>query len=407
MNNFFNKDFDSLIIEDIQWLVSQKIVEGQKLEYKRSPYERNDEGTRELLRDVTSIANSAGGYLLIGINEDQDGLPTELLGIEAGEDERDRMLSILLTGVDPRMPGLKAKTLAINNGRDVLVFFIPRSHRAPHLITNKGLNQFWIRHDRQKSKMSVDEIRDMFVKTENLIQGVKDFLSIRRAETIAELKGKPYMAIGALPLFSSAKEIVDVRDGTIRNILIEDPNQRYTGWSFNFEGYGHVHPTLEGLIAYPRNAADWKSLRLYRNGYFETKILIDEHFCREGTEVTLSNGQTGRSLLLYPYALAEFPVSFFRMLKKIKEYLGVEEDHLAFVSLFNIRDYSLKRHRPQAIGYAGSEIAVWDKDHLEIPALQINLARSPDDLAKIFCDRIWQAFSYEDSPMFENGVFRH
>lgn len=406
MDTFFYKDFDSIGIEDIQWLVNQRVTEGQKLEYKRALYERNDEGTRELLRDVTSIANSSGGYLLFGIDEDQEGAPTELVGIDSGEDERDRMLSILLTGVDPRMPGLKAKTLTVNNEREVLVFFIPRSHRAPHLITFKGMNQFWIRHDRQKSKMSVDEIRDMFVKTENLIQGVRDFLSTRRSEIIEELKEKPYMVIGALPLFSSAKEIVDVRDGTIRNILVEDPNQRYTGWSFNFEGYGHVHPTLEGLIAYPRNAADLKSLRLHRNGYFETKILIDEHFCREGAEVTLSNGQMGKSLILYPYALAEFPVSFFRMLKKIKDYLGVEEDYLAFVSLFNIRDYSLKRHRPQAIGYLENEISVWDKSHLEIPALQINLARSADDLAKIFCDRIWQAFSYEGSPMFENGVFR-
>lgn len=407
MYTFFYKDFDTIGAEDIQWLVNQKAAEGQKLEYKRSAYERNDEGTRELLRDVASIANSSGGYLLFGIEEDQEGVPTELVGIDAAEDERDRMLSILLTGVDPRMPGLKAKTLAINNGRDVLVFFIPRSHRAPHLITFRGLNQFWIRHDRQKSKMSVDEIRDMFVKTENLIQRVRDFLSIRRTEIIEELKGRPYMVIGALPLFSSAKEIVDVRDGTIRNILVEDPNQRYTGWSFNFEGYGHVHPTLEGLIAYPRNAADQQSLRLHRNGYFETKILINEHFYREGTEATLSNGQTGRTLILYPYAVAEFPVSFFQMLKKLKDYLGIEEDYLAFVSLFNIRDYSLKRHRPQAIGYSGGEISIWDKAHLEIPAIQINSSRSADDLAKIFCDRIWQAFSYEESPMFENGVFRH
>ena len=405
MNGFFNKNFDGIGPEDIQYLMMQKVAEKQNLEYKSQAYGRADDDTREMLRDFTSLANAFGGYLLIGIDEDTDGLPTSLRSVENAEEERDRILSILLSTIEPRIPGLQAKTLVVN-GNAILLFYVPKSHRAPHLITFKGLNQFWIRHDRQKSKMSVDEIRDVFIKTENLIRDIKEFLDQRKKEVLGEIGAIPYYIIGVVPLLHPGHEIVNIRDENLRKVLIEGPNQRYTGWSFNFEGYGRIRPTLNGLMAYLPNAEKWKTLELYRNGHFEAKILIDDNFCRESAQANLSNGKPGRSLVLSPYALAGYPLSFFHILKRLKEHLGIEEDYIAFASLFNIQDYGLKRHRPEASGYSDGEISIWDKRHLEIATVQCNLTRSADDLAREFADRIWQAFGYEGCPMFQNGIFK-
>jgi hypothetical protein len=38
------------------------------------------------------------------------------------------------------------------------------------MVTFKGMNQFWIRHDRQKSPMSIHEIKDICLKVEGLMR---------------------------------------------------------------------------------------------------------------------------------------------------------------------------------------------------------------------------------------------
>jgi predicted HTH transcriptional regulator len=60
-------------------LRADAVAEGRQLEYKEQlPAERDDEGRREFLRDVTSFANSVGGDLIYGIREARDagGAPT-------------------------------------------------------------------------------------------------------------------------------------------------------------------------------------------------------------------------------------------------------------------------------------------------------------------------------------------
>jgi predicted HTH transcriptional regulator len=144
MQNIFQKNFDQLVGSDITNLIDTKYKERQGMEYKREMYGRNDSDKKELLRDISSIANAYGGYLIVGIETDDEEIPNRTVGVVDAENERNRIEQLCLASIEPRIPGLKTRVIRLNTGEDIIIVIIPRSIRKPHMITHTGLNQFWI-----------------------------------------------------------------------------------------------------------------------------------------------------------------------------------------------------------------------------------------------------------------------
>jgi predicted HTH transcriptional regulator len=65
--SFFGKPLNEVVQADLETLVREEVRERQTLEFKRDSYARNDEGTREMLRDISAVANAYGGDILLGI----------------------------------------------------------------------------------------------------------------------------------------------------------------------------------------------------------------------------------------------------------------------------------------------------------------------------------------------------
>ncbi len=74
------KLFSDLDETDLQSLINNQVTEGKSVEYKSSLPGNSDRDKKEFLADVSSFSNSAGGYLLYGITE-ENGLPQELIGL--------------------------------------------------------------------------------------------------------------------------------------------------------------------------------------------------------------------------------------------------------------------------------------------------------------------------------------
>jgi predicted HTH transcriptional regulator len=195
MSSLQGKPLETITERDLQQMVTQREQESQTLEYKREPFKRNDEETREMLRDITSIANAFGGDLLIGIDEDANGAALQLIGIKNPEEESQRIISSCLSNIAERMDGLRTHTVLLQDGSFVLILRIPRSLRSPHMVTFRGLNQFWIRHDRQKSPMSIHEIKDTCLKIEGLMEKLERFLAKRRHEILEDIDNIPYYVV--------------------------------------------------------------------------------------------------------------------------------------------------------------------------------------------------------------------
>lgn len=387
----FQKNLIDISEGDIASLITNQVRENQNLEYKETIYGNADEETREMLRDISSLANAQGGHILIGVKEDNqnEGLPIQIVGIANGETACARIVSSCLSNVDERIPGLATHLVPLSGGNHVLIVQIPKSPRAPHIITFKGLYQFWKRHDRQKSRMSVTEIKEACNATEQLMTRTEEFLKQRKKMAN---KGQSCYFISATPFFAK-DEIIDIYDQQIREMIKHPPDQRRHG--FNLEVSGDVKPTLQGLIS---EIPEYRCLEIFRNGHCEFTAHVKEF-------ISILELDGNRYPILNSYALVEYVVSFIRFYKKVFEYLNLMEPVIISVNLFNINQFGLyerpeQHYQSKAIDiYRGAKI--WREEDLEIPPQEVLYFDLPDKIARLFTDRIWNAFGYERSPHFD------
>lgn len=117
---------------DIQAMVDQQQQESRVLDFKRDTYGADK---NELRLDVAAFANTIGGSIVIGI-EESDGRAASVFGIgDVDQDqEKLRLLSILNTGIEPRIAGLDIKVIDVSEGRRVIVIQVPNSWQKPHLV---------------------------------------------------------------------------------------------------------------------------------------------------------------------------------------------------------------------------------------------------------------------------------
>ena len=74
---FDGKPTSQISVAEIEVLVTERVSEDQYLDFKKQPYPTGDAGAREMIKDVSAFANAAGGYLIIGIEEDGQGRGNE------------------------------------------------------------------------------------------------------------------------------------------------------------------------------------------------------------------------------------------------------------------------------------------------------------------------------------------
>jgi len=391
---FGNKLLTELTESDLQKLIQDEKREDQNLEYKEQTYERNDEGIREMLRDITSIANAYGGMLIVGIREDKEGLPIEVVGVEHGEKEAIRIISSCLSNIEDRILGLDAWPVPLSAGQHVIVISIPQSLRAPHMITFKDLNQFWIRHGRQKSRMSVAEIRDKFLKAESLMEKLEDFLDFRK-EKIKKRIGNYYkcwMVISATPVIVT-DERIDVFNSQIKNLVQNPPFISKRGIGVYC---GSPRPSLEGLIAEQlynyQSTGKGQYLEIFRNGYLEFGLSL-------ASWIESSQDRRVSFHVIASYVVTEYIVSFMYLTKSFFELVGILEPIVIRLAFYNAS------HRVLVIRNKITEEdaeRMWKENDLEIRPMQVPIIDHPEKLAKILIDRLWNAFGYEKSNDFDD-----
>ncbi len=393
--SIFNKPFEEIVFEDIEALVQQRTTENQSLEFKQVPWTRDDEGGREMLRDITSMANAYGGYIIIGVGEETDGTAKEIATINDAETERDRITSLCLASVEPRIADLKINCLN-KEGRTVIIIYVSSSLRAPYLITYKGLYQFWNRHDRQKSKMSVEEVRDQFLKNYNITENTERFLDKRNQLILKSLGNEATLILKAVPI-DTRTEFVDIKDQELREKMLNQTNGRVHGWTLKFSSSLPVEPSFYGLKV--GGEPDFRKLELHRNGYLEA--VIRRELTR--TENINENGVSIETKFLYPLAVIEYIYSFLQKLKEISNHINYTGQYSISVGLYKISEFPLLKHHYNGLhslyyrnNYPG--------DSLELGLFSFDVI-DPDKISKFLADRIWQSFGFEEAPLFKNGKF--
>lgn len=142
------------------------IEESLTLEYKSSEaLERTDYRKREITKDVSAMANSAGGVIVYGIREhgtgDKGHLPEKITPVDRSEYPRE-WLEQVINSIRPRIDGIVIHSVKLSSGSNDVAYVveIPQSHTA-HQASN---HRYYKRFNFQSVPMEDYEVRDVIFR---------------------------------------------------------------------------------------------------------------------------------------------------------------------------------------------------------------------------------------------------
>jgi len=389
---FRGKRLSSLQEQDLQRLVDDQVQERDSIEYKMGMYGNSDDDKREMLKDITSMANHRGGYIVIGIEADDEGIPTNVIGIEA-DNHVERIRSSCLDNIDKRIVGLDIEDIELSNNRVAIVISIPESINAPHMVTYKGLNQFWKRHGRQKEKMTTHEIGEAFDKRLSNLNRLDRFLFLRKTDILENIGEDTYMVISSSPALLSDEAILSVHDENLRGLILNTPH--LAGHIGSSISCGKPYPTINGLRAdrgtpyYNDNPPLREYIEVFTNGFIEYGKLLE------------IDGQSGKHFA--GAADTASIVNFMRFIQGVyDQYLPLRPLAVSF-TIYNAKDMWLATSRSNE-----DKLVRWQKQHLELGKFYTdNISEERKLLTKAICDRLYQSFNRERCNQFDDaGTFR-
>jgi hypothetical protein len=151
---------------DIENLISEHVQESLSLDYKRcaSLDKKDAKSKHDLSKDVSAFANSAGGTLVYGIEEDNN-LPKRIdTGFDPNDVTREWIEQVINSSIQRKIEGIKIKQIELkrsNPGKVIYIVSIPQSNRAPHMAEN---HVFYKRYNFQSIPMEEYELRDVALR---------------------------------------------------------------------------------------------------------------------------------------------------------------------------------------------------------------------------------------------------
>jgi hypothetical protein len=197
------KPLDQITVADLESLETTPVPESKTIEYKRQAPDNV-----KLLAAITSLANTQGGDLLIGVDA-KDGIPVDHRGIACDNVDGEilKYTNLIRTSIEPRLPDIDIHPLQVNEGRYVFIIRLRRSWMAPHRV--KINDKFYGRTSAGKYPLDVDELRSAFVLSESTAERISDFradrlMQIASRDTLIGVHDGPLMVVHAIPFAAFA-----------------------------------------------------------------------------------------------------------------------------------------------------------------------------------------------------------
>jgi hypothetical protein len=363
-------------------LVDARASEGTYLDFKRDLPGRDARGTQDLVADVSAFANSSGGDLIYGIDEDGEGQAAQIVP-QAGnmDEEARRVQDVLMNGIEPRVPGLQVVPISVDGGF-VLAIRVPQSWAGPHRVRTN--NAFYLRENGRKRTLDVPEIRGLFLRSDQQAQRVRDFRTGRLGLILAggapqRLEPGPLLVAHFVPtqaaLGAAAVDPVPyMRQRTLPVLGMGLPRAR-----INVDGALVVrNPWAERNPEYSQ---------LFRNAFFETVRVL----------MTAADGQASLGSVVYE---RDF-IQLLRALRAEYTHLGISTEMTCMVSLLhaNRTELGINRWDCNLDTHQGR----FDRDTLVLPDVLLPADLSEEHALRPVFDLMWQAaglpgsFNYNDA----------
>jgi len=131
--------------------------------------EKRHADKEELRRDATSFSNSHGGWIVIGVEEDEHGRAGKIVGIDSPGAQETFVREVLSRSVEPAFEKDALKVTTINDpttpSRGVVVVQVNAcAPGSPRAVLSDERMEFWIRSDKSKRRMTYSQLRDGFLE---------------------------------------------------------------------------------------------------------------------------------------------------------------------------------------------------------------------------------------------------
>nr|WP_246623536.1 ATP-binding protein [Sphingomonas colocasiae] len=381
----FEKTLDDLSAEDFGALVETRIPEGRQLEFKRDHYGRTDEARREFAADVSAFANAQGGYLFVGIAE-ENGVASAIPGVEAPDPDAlvRAVVESLRTSIEPPIPGLRVRWIEIATGRGVLAIQVDRSWNAPHRVTVAKDNRFFLRDENGKHPMSVTELRRAFLFASEVEERIRHFRQ-DRLELLTANEGPlairqdgPAIVLHLVPQASFTE-----------NVQLAFEDQRPGLFPMGSGGGNRMH-SLDGLVSYSGHEERFETVRafttLFRNAIVEAVASVG----------TIRNGE--RSTINLKGMEFDTMPAVSRALKELTHY-AVPPPYYLMISLTGVRGLCAP-----ADDWGTTLAYPHLSDRILLPELLIDDVgdrNPPHTLLRPLFDLLWNAFGQAGSPSYD------
>ena len=166
--DFFEKE--EYNIDDITALIDNEAEESVHLDFKAAgALSKDDKKKTEIAKDVSAFANSDGGIIVYGI-EEQEHKAHALSYIDGNTYTKEWLEQVIQDNIQRRIEGLEIFPIR-NNGditKSIYIVKIPRSSNTPHMSADKC---YYKRNNFRSVKMEEYEVRDLFYResTPNLL----------------------------------------------------------------------------------------------------------------------------------------------------------------------------------------------------------------------------------------------
>ena len=157
-------------IDDITALISNEAEESVHLDFKAAgALSKDDKKKAEIAKDVSAFANSDGGIIVYGI-EEQEHKAHALSYINGNTYTKEWLEQVIQDNIQRRIEGLEIFPIRYNGDitKSIYIVKIPRSSNTPHMSADKC---YYKRNNFRSVKMEEYEVRDLFYResTPNLL----------------------------------------------------------------------------------------------------------------------------------------------------------------------------------------------------------------------------------------------
>ncbi len=189
--------------------------EGLTIEFKKKAAHPD-----KIVREIIALANTKGGYLLLGVDDD---------GTVCGHKYIDEEMYALDKAIKELIfPAIECETyrLAINQKKGVAVYEVPKSKNRPHYLWERNKKKAYIRVE-DKSIQASREMWQILKRQQNETNivfkyGRKEEVLVKALEQQQSITLSEYMKLAKIPVYLASRTLVRL---VLANVLEVIPKE--------------------------------------------------------------------------------------------------------------------------------------------------------------------------------------